>query len=234
MIPKIYSTSFDIIQKYCTDKVTLLTYELCCFYMNCELFYFPKMSHTKFNSGKQPQKQFLFRNILKMINDIKSNYSPTEFMGFIKAQFEIMKLNEEHSPLIAPNMLHGKRAEYRYAAWLQLVAKKQLENKERNTKFPVKYLDHLMKISKNNINKVFGENVKIDEFIKHEKKLIIMAKAKQITNVYCFASNWIKQLSDQAKKDIYKFTECEILQECNQEEIIEIYKKYFLNEINMS
>lgn len=79
------------------------------FYMNCEIFYFPKIANTKFNAQKQPQKQFLFKNIIKMINDLKQYYSVAEFIGYIKAQFEIMKLNSKYDPLIAPNMLHGKK-----------------------------------------------------------------------------------------------------------------------------
>jgi hypothetical protein len=234
MIPKIYTTNAEVILTYCKDKLTLLSYELCCFYMNCEIFYFPKIAHSKFNVMKQPQKQFLFKHIFKMINDLKSKYLPTEFIGYIKAQFEIMKLNEKHSPLIAPNMLHGKKAEYRYAAWLQMIADKQIKESENNSKIPLKYLDHLMKISKNSIKHVFGENVKFQDFINHQKKLIIMAKSKQIAHVYCFASNWIKQLEKSVVDDIKKFSESDNLNKCNIEDINQIYLKYFDNEINMS
>jgi len=233
MIPKIYTSNYEVIMKYCQDKVTLLAYELCCFYMNCEIFYFPKITHSKFNVMKQPQKQFLFKHILKMINNLKSKYLPTEFMGYIKAQFEIMKLNEKHNPLITPNMLHGKKAEYRYAAWLQMIADKQIKENENNSKISLKYLDHLMKISKNNIKNVFGENVKFQDFVDHQKKLILMAKSKQIAHVYCFASKWIKNLEKTVVDDIKKFSESENLNKCNVEDIQQIYLKYFENELSM-
>lgn len=227
MIPKVYSPSFDIINKHCTERINLLAYELCCFYMNCEIFYFPKIANTKFNAQKPPQKQFLFKNMIKMINDLKQCYSAAEFIGYIKAQFEIMKLNSKYDPLITPNMLHGKKAEYRYAYWLQLVADKKIMENGRESKLPIKYLDHLMKISKNNIEKWFGSDIKLEDFIKHEKRLIIMAKAKQISHVYCFSSNWIKKLSEEAISDIYKFSECSVLEQCNVDEIKDIYLKYF-------
>lgn len=227
MIPKIYSTNSTVIEKYCTTNILLLAYELCCFFMNCEYYYFPDMSHTKFNVMKDPKKQFLFKNVLKMIEKYKDKLSTSEFLGFIKAQFEIMKMNEKYDPLITPSMIHSLKAEYRYASWLQLIAQKQLEQKNTESKIDTKYIKYLMNLSKNNIMKIFGDSPKFSDYENNVKKLILMAKAKQITNVYCFSSIWIKKLDKSVVEEIYKYSDSKILDTTNTEDIIKIYKEYF-------
>lgn len=166
-----------------------------------------------------------------MIEKYSEKLSSREFMGFIKAQFEIMKMNEQFNPLITPSMLHSSKSEYRYTLWLQLLAQKQLMESNKENKINTKYIDHLMNISKQNINKIFGDKVCLDEFVINSKKLILMAKTKQISNVYCFVSTWIKKLDKDVYDEIYKVAECNLLEKVDSQQIIDSYNKYFDNEL---
>jgi len=232
MIPKVYTASFQAIEKYCKDDTIRFLYELCIFFMNCEFFYFPHITHTKFNAAKNPTKQFLYKNIKKMFEKYKDKISSQEFVGFIKAQFEIFKLNEQHSPLIGPHILHSKASEYRYIIWLRLVAEKQIMEKDNKVEVTNKYIDCSMKLTKFNIDKIFGPTLTFEDYKKNIRKILLMVKAHQLCIFYCYCSRWIKKLPQEILEEIQKYHNFGALEKCDYIKIQNSYDKFFEYEKN--
>jgi hypothetical protein len=227
---EVFKPSTDQTFALSSDPDKLLAYNLLIYYLNCEYHYFPVYNHTKFNDLKPVEKQSAFKYLFKFVKDKKGIFeTSSDYYLFIKAQLEIAKLLESKNPIVNPSLLVGDKAEKRYYVWKKKVESNKMITKTIVRKLEDKFISSAFDMTICALKDTLGDNFTYDGFLRNINRIMLQIRAKQIDPIWCFVSEWVKQLPDEIKNEIISLTECEKYKDYNVDDIKKIYDEKFGN-----
>lgn len=121
----------DNILRYQMTPQEAKAYKLNCVYLEYVKKMFPHMSKERIGRG-DPRKTYLFKVCIKAIRELQHQLPESEYHLFVKAQLDIIKINNEkrdNVPNITPTCIVGEKAWKRWCVWKKVYDQSRLKQK---------------------------------------------------------------------------------------------------------
>lgn len=211
-----------------------LAYQLCAYYIKLRKEKFPNYRHGRaVKDIANLKKSTMFKHMLKFIKENGKRFDTFQMLLFIRAQFEVMKIiaDKGHQPLIEVNMIHGEKANKRWAVWKKWIAEKTNISPLTYT-FVESNLIYDFEKTKSTIMNILKNDVTIENYYKNASNILRFAIIKEICPTYILLSNWVKQLPEQIKEDLNDICNIRLYKDFDTVKAYKLYEKYFDFEIN--
>lgn len=206
----------------------ILAYQLACVWIKLTRELLPDYRHPKIAKKGDIRKTIIFKHMLKFVTNKKNEFKGFQFILYMRAQLEIAKKlqSEGKRILVDASILHGEKAQARYVVWKHLLKQKRKQEKAVYAFVESSVVSEFEKTAKT-LNDILKQDNTFENYKKEASNILKYVILKKISPLYVVCSNWIKQLPEIIKKDIYDLSNIENLQDFDISKLMEFYNKYF-------
>lgn len=193
--------------------------------------YFPNYNHTKLKKG-DPRKSIIFKNCYKLYREIKGIIPSEEFILYVKAQIEILKIQSRNNSLVLidSNCLTGDKAWKRWKLWKKKYDSKMKVPLITSANPGYSKAKEGIKKTKIFIQSKFGHNPSLFDYELCKNDIIYWINLGSISPYYIVVSPYMSKILEE--KDISSLNFDPLFyKECINKDVIDLFKSLFGYEI---